>query len=95
MNSPIDKLAIAVAMELFTESISDWWLRNGNYKKDQNVFTEVWSWHCVEELEHRDVLYDFYIKLGGRKKRLSLYLIIFLIPTFVIFDLPPINRTPS
>lgn len=81
----IDQLAVAVVMELFTESISEWWMRHGNYRVSSNPFTEIWSWHCTEELEHKNVLYEAYLRLGGSKKKLCFYLVSFLIPTFFKF----------
>jgi predicted metal-dependent hydrolase len=64
--SPINRLAITVALEHFTAIMADELLRNRVYANEmQPEHAKLWLWHAVEETEHKAVAFDVYEAVGG------------------------------
>lgn len=64
--NPMQKLAVTVALEHFTATLSREWLTNADLAKgaDSRVVA-LWQWHCAEEIEHKATCFDLYERLGG------------------------------
>ena len=62
----LDRLAITCALEHFTAVLADGVLRHPDWLAgaEPHMHT-VWSWHAVEETEHKGVAYDAYLAAGG------------------------------
>ncbi len=64
--SPMNRLAITVALEHFTAIMADELLRNPAYEKLMDPeHAKLWLWHAVEETEHKAVAFDVYRAVGG------------------------------
>ena len=64
--SPMNRLAITVALEHFTAIMADELLRNPEYEKLMDPeHAKLWLWHAVEETEHKAVAFDVYRAVGG------------------------------
>ncbi len=64
--SPINRLAITVALEHFTAIMADELLRNRVYAQAMDPeHAKLWLWHAVEETEHKAVAFDVYTAVGG------------------------------
>ncbi|RKT98985.1 metal-dependent hydrolase [Burkholderia sp. Nafp2/4-1b] len=61
---PVWRLAMTVAMEHFTASLSRFFLQDGRVGGDP-ALTKLWLWHGCEELEHQSVAFDVYRKVIG------------------------------
>ena len=59
-------LAVTMALEHFTAGFAQEYLGNPAITRgaDPNVMA-LWSWHAVEEAEHKATCYDVYERLGG------------------------------
>jgi hypothetical protein len=63
---PAFQLAITIALEHLTAILADTLLANPELldKSDPN-FTALWTWHALEETEHKAVAYDVFEKVIG------------------------------
>jgi predicted metal-dependent hydrolase len=71
--SPIQNLAITVAIEHFTAVLAELLLRPESVmNKAEPAMADLWRWHAAEEMEHKSVAFDVYQAVGGSEKlRLS------------------------
>jgi predicted metal-dependent hydrolase len=58
-------LAVTVAIEHITAVLGAALLRGELFEGCAPEVVEFWKWHAVEEIEHKGVAFDFYVKLGG------------------------------
>jgi predicted metal-dependent hydrolase len=58
-------LAIAVVGEHYTAVICEHALLHGLFKETMEPVKSLLEWHSAEELEHKSVLHDAYVALGG------------------------------
>jgi predicted metal-dependent hydrolase len=64
--TPMNCLAITVALEHFTAIMADELLRNRTYANEMTPeHAKLWLWHAVEETEHKAVAFDVYEAVGG------------------------------
>jgi predicted metal-dependent hydrolase len=64
--SPINRLAVTVALEHFTAIMADELLRNPAYTSLMDPeHAKLWLWHAAEETEHKAVAFDVYQAVGG------------------------------
>jgi len=57
--SPTQQLACTAFMEHFTANLGEQWLTNEEFRSSSHPeMLKLWSWHAIEELEHKDVAYD-------------------------------------
>jgi predicted metal-dependent hydrolase len=66
---PMQKLAVTVALEHFTATLSREWLDDPELGRgaDPNV-RALWAWHFAEEIEHKATCFDVYERLGGPER---------------------------
>jgi uncharacterized protein len=77
--SLLSMLAIAAGFENFTMTISKIVLTDDLLKNSENDVARFWKWHMMEELEHKSVLMDLYIQLGGGYfRRVSIYTVVLM-----------------
>jgi predicted metal-dependent hydrolase len=64
--SPMQNLAITVAIEHFTAVLAELLLRTDSVmdKADPSM-RDLWRWHAAEEMEHKSVAFDVYRAVGG------------------------------
>lgn len=79
------ELSMPAAFEHFTAQLSKEVLQNESFWTGgrDNAAVDFMVWHSLEELEHQAVCYDFYKALGGRQRRMTLYLWLCWIPLTV------------
>ena len=79
----LNKLAITIAYEHFTAVLGDLLLTNMHWLDGAApVMRDLWVWHAVEEMEHRDVAFNAYLALGGgAARRIAWYAYICLVFT--------------
>jgi predicted metal-dependent hydrolase len=66
---PMQRLAVTVALEHFTASLSSEWLSNAELSKDADPnVNALWAWHFAEEIEHKATCFDLYERLHGRQR---------------------------
>lgn len=73
--SLIKKLAACVVMECITDGLARYTFSLNIKKENLNEFLDFWIWHAVEETEHKSVLYELYVELGGTTRLLKLTII--------------------
>ena len=67
--SPIQNLAITVAIEHFTAVLSELLLSSDSVmNKAHSSMRELWRWHAAEEMEHKSVAFDVFLAVGGTEK---------------------------
>jgi uncharacterized protein len=63
---PIDDLAVTCALEHFTAILAHAWLTNPGFREQAaEPLRTLWTWHALEELDHKSVAYDVYAEVGG------------------------------
>ncbi|WP_439813590.1 metal-dependent hydrolase [Zavarzinia sp. CC-PAN008] len=68
---PIGHLAITVAYEHFTAILADVILRDPRWTANMPPeMRRLWTWHAIEETEHKAVAYDVFLAVGGERKHL-------------------------
>jgi predicted metal-dependent hydrolase len=65
--SLMGRLAVCTMIEHFTAIFSKQVLDTGILEGEDvdERMDRVWSWHCIEEVEHRSTAFDLYLALGG------------------------------
>lgn len=65
--SVVSRLAVCAMIEHFTALFSKQILDTGILEGEDvdERMDRVWSWHCLEEVEHRSTAIDMYRKIGG------------------------------
>lgn len=77
--SPRMQLACTTTMEHFTAHLAEQWLTNDEFRNSADPeMLKLWSWHALEELEHKSVAYDVFEQAGGSltERRLAVAMII-------------------
>lgn len=65
-NDPLYMLAITCALEHFTTILCTLVLRESRFHEPMSgEHFRLWTWHCLEELEHKCVAFDVYVAVGG------------------------------
>ncbi len=65
-------LAATVCLEHFTAILAHDLLAHPERTAGMHgQFRRVWTWHAIEELEHKAVAFDLYRKIGGRRAALN------------------------
>lgn len=64
--TPIDDLAVTCALEHFTAIMAEGWLHEDELRESAvEPLRTLWTWHALEELDHKSVAYDVYHAAGG------------------------------
>lgn len=64
--TPLENLAVTCALEHFTALLADSWLKNDALRAEvDEELRALWTWHAIEEVEHKAVAYDVYSAVGG------------------------------
>jgi predicted metal-dependent hydrolase len=67
---PLDDLAVTCALEHFTALMAEMWLREPAYRAlAPEPLRRLWTWHALEELDHKAVAFDVYKEVGGDHAR--------------------------
>jgi len=57
--SPTQQLAMTAFMEHFTAHLAEQWLTHKEFRGSTDAeMLKLWTWHGIEELEHKDVSFD-------------------------------------
>jgi predicted metal-dependent hydrolase len=59
------RLAVTCALEHFTAIMAEEWLTSGLAEEAHPNVRPLWSWHAIEELDHKAVAFDVYTAAGG------------------------------
>lgn len=61
------QLAITIALEHITAILADMLLRDPVFLKNSDPeYTKLWTWHALEETEHKSVAFDVYQTVMGK-----------------------------
>lgn len=64
--TPIDDLAVTCALEHFTAIMAEGWLNDDEMRNmASGPLRELWTWHALEELDHKSVAFDVFNEVGG------------------------------
>jgi uncharacterized protein len=67
--TPLQQLAITVAIEHFTGVLSELLLSQGSIMdRAEPSMRALWRWHAAEEMEHKAVAFDVYRAVGGSEE---------------------------
>ncbi len=77
--NPIQQLALTLAFEHFTAALAYQLLKDDDFKnRTQKEIGKLWLWHAAEELEHKSIAMEVFLKMGGSFwTRLRVYLVAF------------------
>jgi predicted metal-dependent hydrolase len=64
--SPALRLSVTAALEHFTASMARKGLRGNFLDHAHPVMADLLRWHAAEEIEHKSVAYDVFMKVDGR-----------------------------
>jgi predicted metal-dependent hydrolase len=86
--SPVDQLAVTCALEHFTAIMAEDTLRNTAQTADAvPEFRRLWTWHALEECEHKSVAFDVFQLVSGGKRNVRRRSIMFFASiSFYIFN---------
>ena len=76
---PRQQLACTCAMEHFTAHLAEAWLTDDLFRRQADPrMLQLWSWHALEEMEHKSVAFDVFEQVGGtvHERRLAMLLIL-------------------
>jgi predicted metal-dependent hydrolase len=63
---PIDDLAVTCALEHFTAIMAEGWLTQDELRKAAaEPLRTLWTWHALEELDHKSVAFDVFNEVSG------------------------------
>ena len=63
------QLACTTTMEHFTAHLAEAWLTDRDFRAGADPeMLKLWSWHALEELEHKSVAYDVFEQVGGTRR---------------------------
>jgi len=66
--SPTQQLACTAFMEHFTAHLAEQWLTHEEFRgSTDSEMLKLWSWHGIEELEHKDVAFDLFQRVSDRE----------------------------
>jgi hypothetical protein len=65
---PQGSLAITLALEHFTATFADWFLKHPEVARELGPHAKLFLWHAVEETEHKAVAFDVYKHIGGNEQ---------------------------
>lgn len=64
--TPLQNLAVTCALEHFTAIMATGWLTDERLRADADErLRALWTWHALEEVEHKAVAFDVYQAAGG------------------------------
>lgn len=64
--TPLDDLAVTCALEHFTAIMADMWLKEPTLREQAPAaLRDLWTWHALEELDHKAVAFDVYRAVDG------------------------------
>jgi predicted metal-dependent hydrolase len=64
--TPIDDLAVTCALEHFTAIMAEGWLKEPTMRAAvSEPLRAIWTWHALEELDHKSVAFDVYRAVDG------------------------------
>jgi uncharacterized protein len=64
--TPIQNLAVTVALEHFTAVLAEGWLQQPElWTAPAGPLRNLWVWHAIEELDHKSVAFDVYQEVSG------------------------------
>ncbi|HEX5660985.1 MAG TPA: metal-dependent hydrolase [Polyangiales bacterium] len=67
---PLDDLAVTCALEHFTALMAEMWLHEPELRAlVPEPLRKLWTWHAIEELDHKSVAFDVYQEVGGDHAR--------------------------
>jgi predicted metal-dependent hydrolase len=85
--SPLEKLAITIALEHFTAILAGQVLEDGVLGRQSGI-ADVWRWHAIEETEHKAVAYDVWEQVtGGAFSAYALRSVVMLSTTVIFWGL--------
>lgn len=74
--TPLDDLAVTCALEHFTAVMADLWLNEPELRAQAvEPLRTLWTWHALEELDHKSVAFDVYNAVGGEHRRRVLWML--------------------
>jgi predicted metal-dependent hydrolase len=66
----LDDLAVTCALEHFTALMAEMWLHEPELRAQvPEPLRKLWTWHALEELDHKAVAFDVYQEVGGDHAR--------------------------
>ena len=64
--TPMDDLAVTCAFEHFTAILAEAWLTDDAWRTTAaEPLRTLWTWHSLEEIDHKAVAFDVYREVGG------------------------------
>lgn len=70
IDSPLVDLAVTAALEHYTATLAEMILGNPEMREmfDDDAVRELFTWHALEESEHKAVAFDVYRHVGGTER---------------------------